>query len=87
MKSRGLQVAKKVLGEGLLTSEGSLHHNQRQLLQPAFHQDRLRIYAATMTEHILRMCNRWQNNDTIDGYRSSDGNVVKMFYSRKLRYL
>jgi len=69
IKSRGLQVAKKVLGEGLLTSEGSLHHNQRQLLQPVFHQDRLRIYAATMTEHILRMCNRWQNNYTIDVHK------------------
>ena len=69
IKSRGLQVAKKVLGEGLLTSEGSLHHDQRQLLQPAFHQDRLRIYAATMTEHILRMCNRWEDNDTIDVHK------------------
>jgi cytochrome P450 len=69
IKSRGLQVAKKVLGEGLLTSEGSLHHDQRQLLQPAFHQDRLRIYAATMTEHILRMCNRWEDNDIIDVHK------------------
>ena len=51
------------------TSEGSLHHDQRQLLQPAFHQDRLRIYAATMTEHILRMCNRWEDNDTIDVHK------------------
>jgi cytochrome P450 len=69
IKSRGLQLAKKVLGEGLLTSEGSLHHNQRQLLQPAFHQDRLRIYASTMTEYILRMCNRWENNDTMDVHK------------------
>lgn len=69
IKSRGLQLAKQVLGEGLLTSEGILHHNQRQLLLPAFHQDRLRIYATTMTEHILRMCNRWENNDTIDVHK------------------
>src|SRR5215469_13553613 len=68
IKSRGLQLAKKVLGEGLLTSEGMLHHT-RQLLQLAFHQDRLRTYAATMTEHILHMCNRWQNNDTIDVHK------------------
>ena len=26
IKSRGLQLTKKVLGEGLLTSEGNLHH-------------------------------------------------------------
>jgi cytochrome P450 len=69
IKSRGLQLAKQVLGEGLLTSEGILHHNQRQILQPAFHQDRLRIYVTTMTEHVLRMCNRWENNDTIDVHK------------------
>ena len=69
IKSRGLQVAKKVLGEGLLTSEGNLHHNQRQLLQPIFHQERLRIYAATITEYTLRMYNCWEDNDTMDVHK------------------
>ena len=39
IKSRGLQLAKQVLGEGLLTSEGILHHNQRQILQPFIKTD------------------------------------------------
>jgi cytochrome P450 len=69
IKSRGLQLAKKVLGEGLLTSEGNLHRNQRQLIQPAFHQDRLTAYAAIMTECILRMSNRWKDNDTLDVHK------------------
>jgi cytochrome P450 len=62
-------MAKKVLGEGLLTSEGNLHRNQRQLIQPAFHQDRLTAYAAIMTECILRMSNRWRDNDTLDVHK------------------
>ncbi|MGA9152563.1 MAG: cytochrome P450 [Candidatus Nitrosopolaris sp.] len=66
MKSRGLQLAKKVLGDGLLTSEGNIHRNQRQLIQPAFHQDRLKIYAAIMTEYILRMSNSWKDDDVLD---------------------
>jgi len=69
IKSRGLQLAKKVLGDGLLTSEGNLHRNQRQLIQPVFHQDRLTPYAAIMTECILRMSNRWRNNDTLDVHK------------------
>jgi cytochrome P450 len=66
IKSRGLQLAKKVLGHGLLTSEGDIHREQRQLIQPAFHQDRLKICAAIMTEYILRMSNNWKDNDVLD---------------------
>src|SRR5215469_10949429 len=69
IKSRGLQGAKKVLGEGLLTSEGSLHREQRQLIQPAFNQDRLRIYAAIMVGYILRMSNHWSDNDILDVHK------------------
>ena len=36
LKGRGLQRAKKVLGKGLLTSEGNFHRRQRRLSQPAF---------------------------------------------------
>ncbi len=69
IKSRGLQLAKKVLGDGLLTSEGNIHRNQRQLIQPAFHQDRLKMYAAIMTEYILRMSNSWKDNDVLDVHK------------------
>ena len=48
MKSRMLQRAKVLLGEGLLTSEGESHLRQRRLVQPAFYRDRLVSYANTM---------------------------------------
>jgi len=41
LKGRGLQRAKRLLGEGLLTSEGQHHLRQRRLMQPAFHRDRI----------------------------------------------
>ena len=69
IKSRGLQLAKKVLGEGLLTSEGTTHRNQRQLIHPAFNQDRLTAYATIMTEYILRISNRWKDGDTLDVHK------------------
>ena len=47
-KSRMLERAKVLLGEGLLTSEGEFHTRQRRLVQPAFHRDRLLRYAADM---------------------------------------
>lgn len=66
IKSRGLQLAKQVLGEGLLTSEGELHHKQRQLVQPLFQSDQIAKYANIMTDYTLRMSNRWSESAIID---------------------
>ena len=40
-KGRGLERARKLLGNGLLTSEGETHLRQRRLIQPAFHRERI----------------------------------------------
>jgi cytochrome P450 len=66
VKSRALQRAKVLLGEGLLTSEGQHHLRQRRLVQPAFHRDRLAGYAAAMSECAMRWRERWQAGSTLD---------------------
>lgn len=66
IKSRVLQRAKVLLGEGLLTSEAPLHTRQRRLVQPAFHRQRLAAYAQTMVEYGLRTRDRWHNGETYD---------------------
>src|SRR4051812_1621301 len=48
MKGEGLQRAKRVLGEGLLTSEGEFHLKQRRMLQPVFLKNRIATYAEAM---------------------------------------
>ena len=65
-KSRALQRARVLLGEGLLTSEGSDHLRQRRLVQPAFHRPRLAGYARVMTEYAIRTRERWRDGDTLD---------------------
>lgn len=65
-KSRMLQRAKVLLGEGLLTSEGQRHLRQRRLAQPAFHRDRLRGYGESMIEFAVRMRDRWQPGETLN---------------------
>ncbi len=59
-KSRMLERARVLLGEGLLTSEGNLHLRQRRLVQPAFHRDRLVSYASVMVECAAQCRERWQ---------------------------
>jgi cytochrome P450 len=66
VKSRGLQRAKVLLGEGLLTSEGQYHLRQRRLVQPAFHRERLAGYADAMSECAVRARERWQAGSTMD---------------------
>ncbi len=54
VKGLGLQRARRVLGNGLVTSEGEVHHRQRRLSQPAFHRQRLLGYGASMVELSAR---------------------------------
>src|SRR2546426_693653 len=66
VKSRGLEMAKKFLGESLLTSEGEFHRRQRRLAQPAFHRQRINGYAEVMTQYGARTRSRWQPGETLD---------------------
>lgn len=43
-KGRGLQVARTLLGNGLLTAEGATHLRNRRLVQPLFHRQRIAGY-------------------------------------------
>jgi cytochrome P450 len=65
-KSRGLEVAKRFLGEGLLTSEDDFHRRQRRLAQPAFHRDRIATYGTVMSEYAARARVRWTSGETLD---------------------
>jgi cytochrome P450 len=65
-KGRALQRAKRLLGQGLLTSEGELHRRQRLLVQPAFHRQRIASYGQVMAEHADRASLRWKDGETLD---------------------
>ena len=65
-KSRILQRAKVLLGEGLLTSEGALHLRQRRLVQPAFHRARMAAYADAMSAAAIHARENWRENTVID---------------------
>ncbi|MEP7336470.1 MAG: cytochrome P450 [Acidobacteriota bacterium] len=66
MKGEGLQRAKRLLGEGLLTSEGEFHLRQRRLAQPAFHRQRIAAYATTMVEYAARTGDGWRSGEERD---------------------
>ncbi len=66
IKGLALQRAKRLLGEGLLTSEGEFHRRQRRLAQPAFHRAHIGSYASVMTNYASQTRERWQDGATLD---------------------
>ena len=66
MKGRGLQGAKAVLGNGLLTSEGEVHLRNRRLVQPAFHRDRIAGYAGDMVALTEAHEKSWVEGRSVD---------------------
>ena len=52
-KGVALQRAKRLLGEGLLTSEGQAHLRQRRTIQPLFHRRQVQRFADAMVKHAL----------------------------------
>lgn len=57
---------KRVVGEGLLTSEGELWKRQRKLIQPAFHRDRMGGYAKVMVSRAAHTTALWADDSTRD---------------------
>jgi cytochrome P450 len=59
-KSADYRALARVLGQGLLTSEGEFWKRQRGLIQPAFHRQSILGYAAVMTRAAARMLDSWK---------------------------
>ena len=66
VKERTMQRSRMLLGEGMLTAEGSLHRQQRQAAQPAFHRRRIPEYAETMISRSAALSRQWQDGARID---------------------
>lgn len=60
------KATEKVIGEGILTSDGDFHKRQRRLVAPAFHAQRIAAYADTMVAYTLDMLDDWNDGDTLD---------------------
>jgi cytochrome P450 len=71
IKSRSLRSPffQRLVGNGLLTSEGEVWKRQRRLAQPAFHRQRISGYGDVMVEYAQRMTSGWQSGEVRDIHR------------------
>lgn len=67
-QTRGFEVLRTFLANGLLTSEGPYWLRQRRIMQPAFHRSRIVAFGETMTRAAVAMLDRWrgEREDTLD---------------------
>ncbi|HEY0389709.1 MAG TPA: cytochrome P450 [Gaiellales bacterium] len=66
VKGRALRAAKRLLGDGLLTSEGADHLRRRRLIQPIFHSSMIDRYGDEMVTAAGRTAARWRDREAVD---------------------
>lgn len=59
-----IQILSKFVGYGLVTANGEAHRRQRQLVQPAFHTNRIQNYAETMVQYTDDTLKGWVSGET-----------------------
>ena len=58
--------ARRLLGDGLITSEGDLHHAQRRRVRPALATRRVAEYAVAVPSLADRVASRWNDGQQVD---------------------
>jgi cytochrome P450 len=66
VKGRALQAARRLLGDGLLTSEGDEHLRRRRAIQPVFHHGRIDGYGAVMIDAAEYVTADWAEGALVD---------------------
>lgn len=56
----------RLIGQGLVTSDGDFWRRQRRLSQPAFHRERIASYGRVMTDLTDGMLAQWHSGTTLD---------------------
>jgi len=56
---------KRLIGNGLVMSEGESHHRQRRLMQPAFHRAEIARYLGTMRDVAVPRISAWPDGGTL----------------------
>ena len=66
VKSRGLALARVLVGDGMLTSERDVHRRQRKLIAPGFRHARIAGYADAMVELAEEAHAGWRDGSVVN---------------------
>ncbi|MBV9731513.1 MAG: cytochrome P450, partial [Verrucomicrobia bacterium] len=57
---------KRLLGRGLLTSQGNYHRRHKRVLAPTFHKELVRQWSSTIVCYCVRLMDGWRDGQEID---------------------
>ena len=77
-KGRLMQRARRLLGDGLLTSEGDMHRAQRRRIQPVFTRERLQRYAALVPNLVALQTAGWRDGVAVRVDAEMDALAMKI---------
>ena len=60
IKERTVQRTKMLLGEGMITSDGTRHREQRQAAAPAFHRQKMAAHAEIIVRRASLLREKWR---------------------------
>ncbi len=63
---RDVTILSRMIGRGLVSTNGEEHKRQRRLTQPAFHTRRIDAYADTMVDYTEVMLDDWRDGQVMD---------------------
>jgi cytochrome P450 len=66
VRERTLKRMKILLGEGLITSDDPIHQQQRRIVAPAFHRQRIAGYADQIVSSAASIADSWTSGQKID---------------------
>ena len=85
-KGKRLQTTKRLLGEGLVTSEGSKHDNQRKIIHPLFLPKRIISYGQIVVDKASIMSERWRDDATVDIHKEMMNVTLKIICKSIMNY-
>jgi len=66
IKGEAVRFNRRIFGNGLVINEGGSWLQQRRLIQPAFHRDKIESYGNTMVAYTERMMAPWRDGEVRD---------------------
>ena len=85
-KGKRLQTAKRLLGEGLVTSEGEKHDSQRKIIRPLFLPKRIASYGQIVVDKTSLMCKEWEDGYIMDIHKEMMNVTLRIICKSIMNY-
>ncbi len=77
-KGSGIRATRRVLGDGLFTSDGDTHRQDRRIAQPAFQPRNITAYAPTIIRHTDHTMATWSDGTELNIHHAMIGTSLRI---------